>query len=61
MRILVVTALLASCSSAPTEYVRQPWAVGSVEQAEAQCRNEVQANITTSFPACMNAKGWAER
>lgn len=44
------------------EYTRQPWAQGTVQQAAARCRYEMnQLTNFSNWSDCMAAKGWQER
>jgi len=56
--ILILSVLTITACAVPRGYQQQSWASMPVEQAAAVCRNEVQANVTTSQHLCMDAKGW---
>lgn len=53
---IVVCAVLSACAT--TYFQPMSWAKVSIQQAEAECRYEVQANPMVSFVVCMDRKGW---
>lgn len=59
MKILAILTLsfLTACAT-PRGYERLPWARVSVDQAEAQCDYEVQADPLIGYETCMQSKGW---
>lgn len=60
MKMLSVGCLIvigvSGCAS--PVYERSEWAEVGYEQSKAECLNNVQANPLSSFPRCMEAKGW---
>jgi hypothetical protein len=58
---------LAACSSSPTKpldqrYAQQSWSKIPVEQAYAECRDDINRDTASgSLRLCMRAKGWEER
>lgn len=62
--LLLCIALSGGCatsSNVPRSYERASWSRISLDQANAECENAVQAGLSESMYLCMKAKGYTER
>jgi TPR repeat protein len=59
---LALIVLLLTSTAGSTQYLRQPWATVSKEQAEAECYNYINsaAGRGSNLYLCMKAKGYDE-